>query len=283
MRSGLLLAVALAAGGCNQLLGLDPTSLAGGDDEPAADASIDASPCVPTTTADEDDDAVTDDCDLCPHVPDDGRSDGDGDGVGDACDPANGRDDAILLFDSFASDEGGTWTPVRGTWQIGTGALLQTDDAQISALAHRTYELPPEARVDVGFRVLSSPDLGLARGLGVLTYAADFAQSEPDGYECRAAVVGGVSGIELYAWSEAVPDLLDTGPFGGAFDPGEVITVRALRTADGQLDCAISQGAMGGRASATDTVHTAGTIAIRTIRTAVEVEHVVVIGPEPGL
>lgn len=159
--------------------------------------------------------------------------------------------------------------------------LAQIDDAAISALAYRSVELPPDSLIDVGFQVSVSTDLGLPRALGVLSYASDFKQDEPDGYECRmAAAAAGGTTAEVYVWSDEVVSLLDNGPFEGEIAPENRPRLRAKRNTDGKLDCVITQDASTGAAAAENILYDNGMLAIRTIRTAAIIEYVIAIGPD---
>jgi hypothetical protein len=76
-----------------------------------SDAALDAAPCVPVGTHDEDGDGVVDSCDVCPHLADVAQTDTDGDRVGDACDPEIDQPrQRIAIFDPFTSIA--AWTPI---------------------------------------------------------------------------------------------------------------------------------------------------------------------------
>ena len=97
MRSAVLLLLA----GCGRF----------GFDARPTDAALDATPCVPVGTHDEDADGIIDSCDVCPHLADATQADTDGDRVGDACDPeVDLPRQRIALFDPFTSIA--DWTPI---------------------------------------------------------------------------------------------------------------------------------------------------------------------------
>ncbi|MGE5180533.1 MAG: thrombospondin type 3 repeat-containing protein [Acidobacteriota bacterium] len=117
-----LVVVALAAAGCNQIFGLQSTAK-------AIDAAPDASTCwnpdLPAT-ADEDMDGISDGCDNCPAHANPGQADIDGDGVGDACDPhLDDAHDHLAFFDGFAGTPDAHWAMTAGTWQLAGGAAVQ--------------------------------------------------------------------------------------------------------------------------------------------------------------
>lgn len=89
MRSAVLLLVAA----CGRI---------GFDDHSAS--AIDATPCMPAGTHDEDLDGIVDSCDVCPHLSDAAQPDRDGDRVGDGCDPEPEQPrQRIVVFDPFTS------------------------------------------------------------------------------------------------------------------------------------------------------------------------------------
>jgi hypothetical protein len=101
----------LAAGGCDQLFGLDrvpPTPTCVYSQDPL----------------DEDCDAIANDVDPCPAELKGGSADADGDGVGNACDPS-GELEHRVLFDGF-TDNSHPWVQNRGGWKFMGGALANT-------------------------------------------------------------------------------------------------------------------------------------------------------------
>ena len=158
MRVVLLLTLVLAAG-CNEIYGLEPTSVAptspsppgppdaDGDgiideldncafahnaDQLDTDAdtfgdACDACPLFPTAVNhDEDGDTHGDECDLCPAEPS-FQLDSDTDGVGDACDNDAATDNTAVLFDPFL-DLDAAWVAMTEPW-FSTGDSASTGAA----------------------------------------------------------------------------------------------------------------------------------------------------------
>lgn len=93
----------LVLAGCNQLYGLEPTSLADMDADGVIDDG-DNCPLVPNRDQrDQDSDGVGDACDNCLLTQNPSQeNEGDKDSVGDACDPHPATsDDCLVLIDSF--------------------------------------------------------------------------------------------------------------------------------------------------------------------------------------
>ncbi len=149
------------AGGCNQLYGLDETTVLPGMMVPDLDgdfvADVDdncpGSPnpdqadrdadrfgdacdfCPDAATAvnhDEDADTHGDACDFCPVHPDFQR-DGDGDRVGDACDNDFATQNALRLFDPFLGLDPMTWR-ADGAWSALGDAVTGDPQARLTAL-----------------------------------------------------------------------------------------------------------------------------------------------------
>lgn len=123
--------VMLVLGGCDKLFDLEHVTsnkdggivdaVRPGDVAPADDAQLDAGACVPTS-ADEDGDGLSDNCDACPTVISAASADSDHDGLPDACDPRPGvGGDRILLAATFSSP------PDPSTFQV-VNAIYSADD-----------------------------------------------------------------------------------------------------------------------------------------------------------
>ena len=170
VRVGLLL---VASVGCNQLFGLDDTTLVPADqvnpdfdkdDVPDVDDNCPLSPnplqenrdmdavgdacdfCPELATEvnhDEDGDGIGDECDLCPVDPD-FQVDGDLDQVGDACDPNADATmpDRSLLFDPFLS---------LAHWSTSGTPWVELGDA-----------VAPVGPIDPGLPGLGDPDIVLS-------------------------------------------------------------------------------------------------------------------------
>jgi hypothetical protein len=129
--------VLIAAGGCNQLLGIKPVT-------PTAKCAAD----------DDDCDMIPDGLDLCPADPDDG-SDGDGDGVGDACDPSPSLPgDSIAAFYSMQTDDP-QWTSAGGAWTFDHSALVQT------AVVDGSVKHPAPTNIEPTIEVVVEPTFAL--------------------------------------------------------------------------------------------------------------------------
>ncbi len=135
MRRRLALVPALLAAACNQVFGLDPTTLR--DAGPAIDADPTCA-TAPGGEPDEDRDGVRDACDPCPQLDEGGAGGGDqdGDGVADACDPRAGAPDQLRAFFGFADLE----RPGELTYRVdalspGTDWVVADGDLRIDNLA----------------------------------------------------------------------------------------------------------------------------------------------------
>lgn len=129
---------ALAASGCNQLLGIRETTL-----------YIDAAPGV-----DEDGDNVLNDVDNCPGIYNPTQDDSDGDNVGDVCDPHPSTPGDHIAFTEFF--EGNTFavTPGVGTWMLGNGALTSVGPADGTDASVMLSKHAPSPTLEAGFTVV---------------------------------------------------------------------------------------------------------------------------------
>jgi hypothetical protein len=99
-----------------------------GFDAQPTDVALDAAPCVPVGTHDEDGDGVVDSCDVCPHLAG-AQLDTDGDRVGDACDPEVDKPrQRIAIFDPFTS---------IGDWTIISTVVLEPDSVRLGGVGQQ--------------------------------------------------------------------------------------------------------------------------------------------------
>ena len=218
-----LVLVAPLLGACNQLLGLDPTSLA--VDAATIDAAPDASVCPSQGQlgfVDEDGDTIDDRCDRCPSVADD-QADSDGDGVGDACD-VTATPTRIAFFDGFHDGELTGWVVVGvENWTesddhavLGSGNAISVLVADIPAIAHG--------------RVVTSIEVtGLPTATDHVIGAA-FSGADLSAYTCVADESGTTTSAAAYIHEEqAGSRSVVTGPNGllGAFQLGAVMVTDA--------------------------------------------------------
>jgi hypothetical protein len=276
---------AAAAAGCNLLLGLDETHLAG--DGGTADAPPDGPLCVPSTTADEDGDSIPDDCDVCPHVGDFAQTDGDGDGVGDACDPRPGEPDQIVLFDPLSANPNLEWAAWRGGWSSLTGEWSQLDpNAPLTYSSRRDTELPEDAVVDVGLRMLGTANDANASIGAWLHAVGGGATEEPSGYACLVSQRGdGPATLVFLASAGGLQSLLAEAPLLDRLDAGARYRLRMSRTIAGGvsiLQCTVYRGAQSTSVRAEQAlVLPAGTVGLRTETATLAAEYVVVFAPRP--
>ncbi len=178
---------ALSCGGCNALLGLDPTEL--GDDVGAPDARRDDG--GPPIDHDEDGDGIDDAFDVCPHVADPGQEDvgelvgGVADGVGDACDPRPQQGgDSLVFFDPFDGDSlaAGYYAPVGG-WFLDTDALQTAgaDEARVMLPLIDGQRLFVQAALAIGGVGITADSM---RSIGLWEAVPESPAPVPPGYQC---------------------------------------------------------------------------------------------------
>jgi hypothetical protein len=272
----LVVVAAVAAAGCNALLGLDPVHLAGDD---GVDGGADGRPpCANADDAhDEDGDGVPDACDVCPHVHD-GQADSDGDGVGDACDPSATERHRLVLFEPF-TDLTTPWQTIRGSWVPTGDGLAQTDAAQLSSLAVLPFTVTGRVWIDAGFSIGDAVTTDQLGEVGVLSHVGSLTVAEPDSYRCEvhhAAIVEPGFAAQM----EAVVDSASSGttsPWVGGRWGDARWDVRMAVDPSRDDSCVIGQdGNLTGTVLA-DNRLVSGILGVRTTLTAATVDYVVVI------
>ncbi|MCE9577616.1 MAG: hypothetical protein K8W52_30985 [Deltaproteobacteria bacterium] len=242
MNRPVVLALGLALGGCNAILGLSPTTEidagpVGGIDAAADAGTIDAGLC--TSRFDEDSDGVANDCDNCPTVVNADQADRDennqGDGVGNACDPHPlVRGDAITLFHGF--DDGGEvadWTTV-GTWTVldGDYAMSTSGLTAVGALA---------PGVHVGGRVVTTAVLTQATDMRTqyvgLVIAGD-GGTVPHGYTCTLVLESGKAVLNINRVDAGFVTAIAKSDVGATFDGVHTLAFDH-RPATGILSCTL--------------------------------------------
>jgi hypothetical protein len=188
------LAVVLALTGCNELYGLEPTTLApelDADGDLVRDVDDNCISVANPDQADADSDSIGNGCDNCPLIANPSQElTGDSDLVGDFCDPHPLTDgDCLVVFDSFAdpSTFATSWRVVsnEATPRVGVsaGEVALTPAhgmGGIAFVALATDSTPLTGRYDVQFRARGTLTAysGGAAAVSSLT-------TVQDGYRCQ--------------------------------------------------------------------------------------------------
>jgi hypothetical protein len=199
------------AGGCNLLLGLEPTQVGDDGDDPP-----DADPDAPDGLAighDDDADGIGDVRDLCPHVFDPAQLDEgeadlglQADGVGDLCDPHPAQSgDVLVFFDAFdGSALGVDYQTPTGTWTVEGDALRQIASGSESDQARAMLPLTDQIEI-VGQVTIDVDEVGSTadniRALGLWAQVPESPAPRPPGYLCVVTIdqqtkVAAFQGIE---------------------------------------------------------------------------------------
>jgi hypothetical protein len=160
----LRVALVVALAGCNEIYGLEATTVVDAaigaldtDGDSVADTTDNCiaianaaqtdtdgdgtgDACDPCSFAfnpalDRDEDGLTAAADNCPAIPNATQTDGDADGIGDACDPNPTTADAVRCYADLATDVSRAW-PLNGPWKA-----LGTDASAL--LVHTPPTTPP--------------------------------------------------------------------------------------------------------------------------------------------
>ncbi len=101
----------IVLGGCELVFPLDPET-----------CPVTAAPMCEVSDPDEDDDALRDDCDLCPQLPGAATIDTDEDGIGDQCDPRPTTKASCLSRRFFGFERADGWLDTTG-WSFDGNAF----------------------------------------------------------------------------------------------------------------------------------------------------------------
>lgn len=260
-------------GGCNQLLGLDPTSRAS-DAGVTHDAGVDSGDggCPDIGEIgfeDEDGDSLDDRCDNCPVNANLDQGDADRDDVGDACD-ATETPSRIAFFDGFHDGDLDGWDPGLAAWEaVGDAAVLE-DGTGIGALI--------ALDLDIGDgRVIAPIELVALPAAGDHIVGAAFAGGALNGYLCAADETGTTTSATaiLNVQTAGTPmPIADPQTLAGAFEPGAVLSADA-RWNDGGQTCTVELGAAA-TVTASDATYPRGSAGVYAQGAEVRVPYVII-------
>jgi hypothetical protein len=262
-------------GGCNQLLGLDPTSRAGDagttGDASMVDSGNDACP-EPGELGfeDEDGDSLDDRCDNCPANANLDQGDADLDDVGDICD-ATETPSRIAFFDGFHDGDLAGWVESGvASWRSTGDAAVLENGTGISVL------LADGVDIDNGRVVAPIEIVALPTAIDHIVGVA-FSAFQLDGYTCVADEMGTSTTAQavLYAQTGGTPTALATPmTLTGSFIPGAVLSADA-RWSDGGQTCTVE---LGGSAIVTafDATYPSGSAGVYAQGAEVRVPYVIV-------
>jgi hypothetical protein len=284
-----LLCAGAALAGC----GFDPEG-GGGVDAPNgpdgdSDGVVDADDnCVAEANADqhdEDNDAIGDVCDNCPHLANPGQQSVDGDEVGDACDPDPSGPDHIAAFYGFQGTEfPSAWGP-RGAWTVANDALTQPG----LEIAERIISLQggnwQNATVETAADVQMVAPLGPPTSNRVLAVMTRYSSGSNLGTGYLCGVVDTIT--DTSSASQIVGRFIDSGgerdyvldPIPTVMQPGAPPATLRLRAEDTGDTHACETVSLGPQSSIENSMHPAGTVALRTVGLSVRFKYVVVIAP----
>ncbi len=237
-----------------------------------------------TAQSDEDSDDRGDVCDNCPHVANTTLDNADGDGVGDACDPNPAGPDLIAAFYGFnGSALPPEWGPV-GLWTVSGGALHQPSAEFGDRILSVTGGVWADVVIDTSFDLIAlSPDippLSPSRSVSVLTrYAPSTIYGT--GYLCSAFqnVLDSNSATQISTRFQNDGTVVggDADGMPVRMNPGG--NVRMIASSEGDRHACLTTTTATIGSSFQESLHTSGTVAIRTFGVAANFRYVVVIAP----
>lgn len=196
---------------------------------------------------DEDGDRIPNGTDNCPALDNPDQDDADTDGVGDACDPdiVFGSECAheVKVFDTFAREDLGDWTSIRGDWRVESGTLVMGNTAEDSLLVlNQSFVRPTLFAVGRIEEISAGETVHTPPRSHLMTYAATNAGAST-GYECRTLHFHGEEPnvvLQLYRLDQlgAPPSFLIEGLGGGVLQVGARVLLRQDVVSSG-MRCAI--------------------------------------------
>lgn len=204
---------------CNQVYGLDPTTLAEGFADTDGDELLDAVDNCPTTAntdqADRDGDARGNVCDNCSYLRNADQSDVDGDSIGDACDPHPvDAGDCLILVDTFQDPQqfAAHWTVLSET---GDTPEVSAQPGFVRLRPHPPRRVGIVARDADGAMLTGVFDV-LVRGRvtisnGAVISAVSNASTTRTGYSCGVRGVPPAFGVPYLVSADATGPIPYTG------------------------------------------------------------------------